>query len=197
MRQLFSWRFLAAIGAIAGLALLARAVLFDDSPIEAVIDAEPIPRRIDLVEPIAAAVWSDDFRVGFDGVTSGFLDLTFDAQRVLRIAPGTPGEVRCPTIGEARTCAFLGDMLGDAVVWFSIQPLAPRETVELPPIVDLQDGQAIFENGWMLPYAPVIERDCGDQDIPTFRDFLERFGPDSVSILDLEARRITHVRCAP
>lgn len=195
MRQLFSWRFLAAVGALAGLALLARVVLFDNSPIEAVIDTEPTPRQIDLVEPIASAVWSEDFRVNVDGRTTGFFDLTFDGDRVLRIAPGTTGEVRCRTIDQPRTCAFFGDMLGNAVVWFSIQPMAPRETVELPPIVDLRDGRAVIENGWLLPYAPVIERDCGNEDIPTFRDFLERFGPDSVTVFDLEARRVTHVRC--
>lgn len=196
MRQLFSWRFLAAIGALAGLAVLARLAVLDDNPIEAVIETEPTERRIDLVTPIAAVVWTDDFRVGIDGITTGFVDLTFDEQRAVRIAPGTPGEIRCPTIDEAHTCAFFGDMLGDAVVWFSIQPIAARDTVELPPIVDLQDGMAIFENGWSLPYAPVIERDCGDEDIPTFSDFLERFGPDSVSIVDLESGRVTRVRCA-
>ncbi len=42
---------------------------------------------------------------------------------------------------------------------------------------------------------PVIERDCGGEDIPTFSDFLRRFGPDSVTIVDLESRQVTSVRC--
>jgi uncharacterized protein related to proFAR isomerase len=87
------------------------------------------------------------------------------------------------------------DMLGDAVVWFAILPQAPRATVELPPIVDLVDGRAVFESGWRIPYAPVIERDCEGEDIPTFSDFLRRFGPDSVTIVDLETRQVTTVRC--
>ena len=38
MRQLFNWRFVAAVAAVALLALLARAILADDSSIEAVIE---------------------------------------------------------------------------------------------------------------------------------------------------------------
>ena len=92
-------------------------------------------------------------------------------------------------------CVLLADTLGDAVVWFSILPAAPRGTVELPPIIDLDEGEAVFENGWRIPYAPVIERDCEGEDIPTFSDFLARFGPDSVTIVDLETRQVVGVRC--
>jgi hypothetical protein len=195
MRQIFSWRFVAALAALAGLALLLRTVLLDDSPIQAVIDTEPVDRQIDLVEGVQRVVWSEDFRVGIDGLTDGFADLTFDDGRQARIAPGTPGEIDCPGLEDDNACVVLADVLGDAIVWFSIQPRAPRGTVELPPIVDLQEGQALFENGWRLPYAPVIDRDCGDEDIPTFSDFLERFGPDSVSVVDLTTRRVVEVRC--
>lgn len=195
MRPLFSWRFLAALAALAGLALLARTLLLDDSPIDAIIDTDPVSRQIDFVTPIQSVAPSEDFRVGFDGETVGYLDLTLDEERVVRVAPGTPGEIDCPTLDQPGTCALFADLLGDAVVWFSIQPQAPRATVELPPIVDLQEGMAIFENGWLLPYAPIVERDCDGEDIPTFSDFLERFGPDSVSIVDLESGRVVQVRC--
>ncbi len=193
--MILSWRFLATLGALAGLALLARTLLLDDSPIEAVIDTEPVERRIDLVEPIQRALWSADFDVGIDGETDGFVDLTLGDGRQARVAPGTLGEIDCPTLEVENTCALFADVLGDAIVWFSIQPRAPRQTVELPPILDLQEGMAVFENGWRLPYAPVIERDCGDEDIPSFSDFLQRFGPNSVSVVDLETRRVVAVRC--
>ena len=70
------------------------------------------------------------------------------------------------------------------------------DTVELPPIVDLQDGFAIFENGWEIRYPPVIDRGegCGD-DIVSFSDFLRRFGPNSTSIVDLETMEVTEVEC--
>lgn len=195
MRQLFNWRFVAAVAALAALALLARAILTDNSSIEAVIEPEMIERKIDLIEPIESATSSGDFTVDPSGVTTGFIDLTLDAERVLRIVPGTLGQVECDDLDTTNRCAVLADMLGDAVVWFAILPQAPRATVELPPIVDLIGGSAVLNSGWRLPYAPVIERDCGGEDIPTFSDFLRRFGPDSVTILDLETRQVTTVRC--
>ena len=41
----------------------------------------------------------------------------------------------------------------------------------------------------------MIERECGDIDIPSFGDFLRRFGPDSVTILDLNKQEVAAVRC--
>lgn len=196
MRQLFNWRFVATVAALAGLALLARAILTDDDAIDAVIEPETIERHIDLIEPIQSATETGAFAVLPTGVTTGFLDLALDAQRVVRIVPGTLGEVACDELDQRNRCAILADMLGDAVVWFAILPQAPRATVELPPIVDLDEGDAVFENGWRVPYAPVIERECEGEDIPTFSDFLRRFGPESTTILDLETREVIAVRCA-
>jgi hypothetical protein len=195
VRQIFSWRFVAAVAALAGLALMARAILTDDTSIEAVIEPVTIERKVDLIDPILSATQSPDFAVAPGGVTTGFLDLTLDAERVVRIVPGTLGEIDCDELDGTNRCAVFADMLGDAVVWFAILPQAPRATVELPPIVDLVDGLAVFESGWRIPYAPVIERDCEGEDIPTFSDFLRRFGPDSVTIVDLESRQVTAVRC--
>jgi hypothetical protein len=195
VRQLFNWRFVAAVAGLAVLALLAREVLTDDAPIEAVIEDQVIERTIDLIEPIESATVSEGLAVSRDGLTDGFIDLTLDAERVLRIVPDTYGEIECDALDVADRCAVLADMLGDAVVWFAILPQGPSATVELPPIIDLVDGRAVFENGWRIPYAPVIERDCDGEDIPTFSDFLRRFGPDSVTVLDLELRLITSVRC--
>lgn len=195
MRQLFTWRFVAAIAALAAAAFILRAVLVDDDSLESVIEPAPIERRIDLIEPVLAVERSPDFAVDRSGVTSGFLDLMLTDDRVVRIAPGTLGEIECEGLEDDNQCAVFADMLGDAVVWFSILPQAPRATVELPPILDLEDGEAIFENGWLIPFPPVIERDCPGEDIPTFADFLRRFGPDSVSIVDLETRQVVAVRC--
>ena len=195
MRQLFNWRFVASLAALAALALLVRAILTDDNSIETVIAPVVIERQIDLIAPIQSATQRDGFAVLESGVTTGFLDLTLDTERVVEIVPGTFGEVDCDQLDRTNRCAIFADMLGDAVVWFAILPQAPRATVELAPITDLDGGQAIFENGWQIPYAPVIERECGGEDIPTFSDFLRRFGPDSVTIVDLESRLVTAVRC--
>jgi hypothetical protein len=195
VRQIFNWRFLAALVGLVVLALAAREILADDDSLESIVAPDVIVRQIDLIEPILSAEQSANFEVNRDGVTSGFLDLVVDADRVVRIVPGTLGEVACDELDGMNECAVFADMLGDAVVWFTVLPQAPRSTVELPAIVDLEDNYAIFENGWKIPYLPVIERECGGEDIPTFSDFLRRFGPGSVSIVDLATRQVVAVRC--
>ena len=114
----------------------------------------------------------------------------------MRIVPGTLGEIDCDELDDHRAGARCSPTCSATPsCGSSILPQAPRATVELPPIIDLDDGRAVFESGWRIPYAPVIERDCEGEDIPTFSDFLRRFGPDSVTIVDLETRQVTAVRC--
>ena len=195
MRELLSWRLLAALAALAGLAFLVKSTFADDDELQAVIAPEPIPRKIDLIAPVSAALPSDDFSIGEDGLTTGFVDLVLPDDRTMRIAPGTPGESTCLNYVDPNQCGVLADVLGDAVVWFALVPQAPRQTAELPPIVDLDEGYAVFENGWHIAYPAVIERECGDVDIPSFGDFLRRFGPDSVTVVDLNKQEVTAVRC--
>ena len=195
MRQLFTWRFVAAIAALAAIALVLNAVLTDDDSIDAVIEPELIERDIDLIAPVFAADVSDDFRITPAGVSAGFVDVILDAERVVQIVPGTYGEVSCDELDEINQCAIFADLLGEAVVWFALLPQEPGGTAVLPPIVDLDDGDAVFESGWRIPYPPVIERECEGEDIPSFSDFLRRFGPDSVSVVDLEVGQVVAVRC--
>lgn len=201
-----TWRFFAAIGAVALLAVgVDRVFAHADKRGEIAVaapatfdeDGDLIVRRVDLIEPVARVERSPDFGIGDDGLTVGLLDAVIDENRVARIVPGTPGEVTCGNLAAPDRCVILADVLGDAVVWFALLPQGPRDTVELPPIVDLQDGYAQFVNGWEVLYAPVIERDadsCGD-DVVSFSDFLRRFGPGSTSIVDLETRQVTAVTC--
>jgi len=190
-----SWRLLAALAALAGLAFLVKSAVADDDELQAIIAPEPIERTIDLIAPVTAALPSDDFSIGEDGLTTGYIDLVLPNERTMRIAPGTLGESTCANLAEFNQCGVLADVLGDAVVWFALVPQAPRQTAELPPLLDLDEGYAVFANGWRIAYPPVIERECGDIDIPSFGDFLRRFGPDSVTILDLNKQEVAAVRC--
>ena len=208
VRQLFTWRLLAALGALVVLAFGADRVLGVTAPTGSFAvagpvgigaDGEPISRRIDLVAPVANIERSTDFDITPGGLTVGFLDAVLDERRVVRVAPGTPGVIQCTDLATPGRCVVFADLLGDAVVWFALMPRGPNETVELPPIVDLQDGFARFENGWRIAYPPVIERDedtCS-VDIVIFSDFLRRFGPNSTTIVDLETMEVTAVRCGP
>lgn len=195
MRQLFTWRFVAVIAALAGLVFFVAAVVADDDELAAVIEPEVLDRRMDLIAGVFFAEPSDDFEVGRDGVTQGFVDFTLDDLKVLRVAPGTAGEVNCD-ITSINGCVLFVDLLGDAVIWFSVLPRAERNTAELPPIIDLEGGYAIFENGWQIAYPPVIDRRCEGEDIVSFSDFLARFGPGSTTVVDVETQQVVRVRCS-
>ncbi len=196
MRQLFTWRFVAAVAALAGLVFLINAVVVDDSSLDAVVDPEPTERGIDLVSPIFLIDRSVDFGIDRRGITSGFLDVVLGEQRIVRVTPGTSGEITCEELDVINRCALLVDLLGDAVVWFAIIPQGDDNTAELPEIVDLEGGKALLVNGWRLPYPPVIERECNEEDIPTFKDFLRRFGAGSITTVDLATGEIVSARCA-
>lgn len=205
-------RFLAAVAALALLAVGVDTVfasggqqgkLAVTGPSNLDEDGNLIKRRIDVISTAERIERSVDFEIGPDGRTIGVLDAVLDpdGRRVMRVAPGTPGEISCGTLSLPNRCVVMADVLGEAVVWFAVLPKAPRETVELPPIVDLQDGYAIFENGWEIAYPPVIDRDtdeggtCFGEDIPSFSDFLRRFGPNSTTIVDLATQEVAQVQC--
>ena len=156
-----------------------------------------IERKIDLISPVQRIERSDDFAIGDDGVTTGTLDAVLDENRVVRVVAGTPGSITCESLGDENGCVVLADLLGEAVVWFAVLPRGPRDTVELPPIIDLQDGYALFGNGWQVRYETVIDRErgCPGKDIPSFSDFLRRFGPDSITQVDLETQKVAAVVC--
>ncbi|MFK8025784.1 MAG: hypothetical protein AB8G26_17640 [Ilumatobacter sp.] len=206
MRQLFHWRLFAALGALVLLALgvdqafgvtAPTGSLAASGPVGNGSDGEPMRRRVDLIAPAERIERSLNFNVTEAGVTEGFLDAVLGPGRVMRVAPGTPGVVECANLRSEDRCVVFADLLGDAVVWFALMPRGPNDTVRLPPIVDLEDGYAIFENGWEITYPPVIERDedtCG-ADIVSFSDFLRRFGPNSTSVVDLETMEVTEVIC--
>lgn len=195
MRQLLSVRLLAAVAALAGLALLLSSVL-DDDGIAAVVERATVERQIDLIAPVVSVERSADFSIDESGQTVGSMDLVLDSERTVSVVPGTPGEVRCRRLDAPNRCAVLADLLGEAVVWFAVVPQATGSTVELPPVVELVDGRAVLTNGWRIPYPPVIERECGDIDIPTFTDFLRSYQRGSTSIVDLDTQEVVAVRCS-
>lgn len=186
---------------MAALVLLAvgvNAVIADDDELAETVEEQVVPpaRRVDLIELVESFERSEDFGFDEQGATIGLLDMVLDENRVVRVTPGTPGEISCANLRNPDRCVVFADLLGEAVIWFAVQPRGPNDTVELGPIVDLTDGYAIFESGWEIKYPPIIERDCPDEfDVRSFSDFLRRFGPNSTSIIDLETRQVTEVRC--
>jgi hypothetical protein len=195
MREIFSLRFFAAIGAVIASFLIASAVVGGGTEVvsEEEVTAQLI-RRIDLVERVER--FQDDgasFAV-HDGVAVNGTVLVLDERRSARIVPGTPGEDRCPIGRRIGACALIADLLGEAVVWFRLEPVAPGGVVDFGPIVSLDDDVATLADGLQLPYAPVLARRC-DTEFESFSAFRRELGESFVSRYTLAERRLTDVIC--
>ena len=198
MRQIFSVRFFAAVGAVAALVFLLATVFaageaIDDDGGDA--EAAPRQRRIDLIDLVAASsnpAWSLDEEAG---VTVGDTVLTIDPSRSVSIVAGTAGIDECGRIRVPRACAIVLDLLGEGVVWFALVPAAEDGTVPLPAVDTLEDGMATLVNGWVLPHAPAFDRRCGDEDFESYRQFKQVFGEDFTTIYDITVRQLTAVVC--
>lgn len=195
MRQIFSVRFFAAIGAVAGLFLFLSVAFGGGDRVAELREPERLERRIDLVAQVFAPIQSD-FELGADGVTRGSLDLVLDADRTVRVVPGTHGEITCDELERIGACAVLAELLGDAVVWFALVPMGPDDTVELPAIDVLEDDFALLVNGWRVRYPRVLDRRC-PQEFASYREFRQELGDAFTSIYSIDERQLVAVRCDP
>ena len=197
MRQIFSVRFFAAVGAVVGLFFLLTTIFATRDAIEGDADdvvATPELHKIDLVEQVFSS--SDGrFRIGADGLAAGDTDFIIDGTRSLRVVAGTPGEMMCPGFGEIGACAVVADLLGEAVVWFALVPMGSNRTVRMPAIDTLDAGVATLVNGWQVDYAPVLDRRCGRDEFESYREFRRVFGDDFTAIFDIDERRLAAVQC--
>ena len=201
MRQIFSIRFFAAVGAVVGLFFLLTTIFATREVIEGDDggDAGVQLRRIDFVEQVFSAT-NPSFRIDDDGLVAADTEMIIDGQRRVRIVTGTPGESHCDVHGPPGECALVADLLGEGVVWFALIPDGTGTTIEFPAIDTLEDGVATLVNGWQLPFAPVLDRRCRDErnqdvDFSSYREFRDALGDDFTSIYDTVERRLVAVEC--
>jgi hypothetical protein len=201
VRQFLSVRFWVTLAALMGLAAALWVFLPRSSAPAADTPAVPdvgVPAEhdIDLIEPLFAVTGTSDFAIA-DGVTEGELRLVIDGTRNATVVAGTPGEITCETLGQGGTCAFAADLLGDAVLWFSIFPADARGTINLPAIRELRDeNRALLANDWVVLRSSVVTRSC-DEDTTSLADFVRTFGDEAVSVFSVPEQRIIRVVCRP
>jgi hypothetical protein len=195
MRQVLSWRFVAAIAALIGLALVVMFVFArSDSVAEIVAPTEPIERRADVVA-LVLDTQVQDFAVGPDGRSIGEVSMVLStSEEPVTIQAGTPGINDCPGLGQVGQCALLAQLLGDAIISFRLIPMGPRFTFELPAIEALEGGYANLADGWQVPYASVIDRSACDSPADSFSEFL-RLNPIHRSLYSLGENEIVSVLC--
>jgi hypothetical protein len=195
MRQVLSWRFVAALGALAGLAFLISAVLVGQDTVARVADRSgPETRRADLIALVMDSE-AKNFAIRRNGFTRGSVTLETQDDRTVTIFPGTPGTNTCERLDRPGRCTVLAETLGDTIVWFAIVPTGPNFQVELPAIESLDGGYAQLVNGWQVPYAPVIDRSGCDTPAESFSEFLREVGRRHRSQYSLVRREIISVTC--
>lgn len=200
MRELFTVRFWATIGALLAIVLVLTKVLPSG---EVTSDGSTAPgvvhHRIDLVAPVFDVAPGQGFGIGPDGLTTADLALVLDAQRTMVVRAGTPGVVECAAAlrpsAVTTGCTVAVDLLGDAVLWFSLIEGSDTSAVTLPATVELlDDGHVVLANGWELRHAYKVERRCAE-DTQSLRLFIARFGEYASTTFDLESQRVVRVTC--
>lgn len=201
MRQFVTWQFWVTIAALVGLTVGLWVLVRDDSPPVAAsvveVDTDAVPeggRRIDVVLPIYGASADPGFDI-VDGKATASMQLAIDGYRTVMIAPGTPGENRCDSLDQIAGCAVAADLLGESVMWFSILPRGPRDTVVLPAPLEFQDGdRLLLANGWSVAHAPKVKRTCAEE-TGSLGEFMETFGDAASSSFGFDEQAVVGVTC--
>ena len=196
MRQVLSWRFVAAIVAVGVFALVVYILGSRQGNSSGAAGDDGETKRMDFIS-LVASIQADGFAMTANDTVSGDLTLVMPSGQNVTVFPGTPGDVQCENLTESYQCAVLGQSLGDTIVWFALMPMrgGAEFRFELPAIVELEDGFARLVNGWEVPYAQVIDRTDCDPDAASFADFLDKHGTDFVSVFDLSEQAIVAVDC--
>ena len=197
MRTFVTWRFWLTLVALAGLTFGLLQLTKDDGAAAAPkpVQTRTQERRIDLIAPVFL-VQADPATSIVNGVTTGRIQIRVDGFRYMNIQPGTPGEDRCAALSELASCVVAVDLLGEAVLWFSLLPAEPRNEVTLPAVVELRDNSlALLSNGWLVKHADVVSRNC-DEDVASFSAFVRDHAEGSTTTFSLDQQQITSVTCA-
>ncbi len=197
MRQFVSPRFWLAIIALIGLTYGLWYVLVRKDDSVAVL-GQPAPartaeHRINLLQPVYGIQADPSFAM-VDGVASAEMHLALDATRTMVVKAGTPGQITCGRLAEINQCVVAADLLGDAVVWFSLIPNPQRANLLLPGVTEVRnDNWVLLSNGWEVARSEVVERNC---DVSGLEDFVDQFGGDlSTSTFSFEQQKIVKVTC--
>jgi hypothetical protein len=193
MQQVLSWRFLATLGALAGLFLTLFVVFGRGESNAEPGSLRPLVREVHLLEEIESAR-AEAFGVRPDGRSRGQLFLGLRDDREMRIVEGTFGENNCGARIVPGACAVAANLIGDAVVWFSLLPIETGGLIIFPAIDQLDDGRAQLINGLRLPYARVLDRRC-PVEFTSYREFRQVLGDRFTSVYSLEDERLVAVVC--
>jgi hypothetical protein len=197
MRQFVSLRFWLAIATLIGVTYGLWFLLVRPDDSVAVIGrptrAATTEHRVNLLQPVYSIQADTGFAI-VDGVATGDMHLVLDATRTMVVKAGTAGEITCSRLAEINQCVVAADLLGDAVVWFSLIPNPQRANLVLPGITAVRkENWVLLANGWEVSRSDVIDRNC---DAASLDDFVHRFGgSQSTATFSFEQQQVIKVTC--
>lgn len=195
---------IAAILAIASLATLGLYSRLSDKP-NPNASAQQL-HRVDMFASVNSMTSDAGWTMAGGRTAGGAVRLNLDDGRTLIIPEGTYVDTRppvevCSDFVTPNVCVVAADMLGDAVVWFSLvraDTMNGLAQLTLPGLVDMEKGGnwGILDSGWIVRLATPTVRDCGDTETTSLRDFIARFPNDaSRAIVTLSLDSVTKVKC--
>ena len=197
MRALLSLRFVAAVAGLFVLLFIVQSITAtDEQDVDQVatesVDS-PVARVMNLAERLDRS--TARFAVAPDGTAASTATFTIEGQRSLTIVEGTPGVNDCSIVELAQgNCVIFADLLGEAVVWFSLQPVVDDDHVVLPAVIGFENELAILGNGMRLQHAPAFIRRCPNEYV-SFIEMRTEVGTDFVTWWSLEDAELTDVVC--
>lgn len=196
MRQFLSLRFwLTVVVLVASTAVLALLLRGGDDPVTDVGQAtDGAAHEVNLIAPVQTVTEGIGFAM-VDGSATADLELQLDEQRSMLVTAGTPGEVLCGTLDEPGTCVVAADLLGDAVLWFSLVPGSVGDDVALPGVVELLgDNEVRLANGWVVRRDDLVERRCAAE-TTSLGNFVATYGATATSVFDYASQTVVTVVC--
>ena len=208
MRQLVSLRFWSAVLALAVL-WLALSFLFggDGSQASPTVDSvtgvevgvgssSGSTRVIDLIAPIQSVDDGAALTIDDDGLTTDPIVINLTGNRLMTIAPETPGEVTCESEPRKGDCVVVADLLGEAVLWFAVIDGNGRSPIALPGVVEMLDGRMVrLANGWVVPRALRIEKRSCPEDVTEMEQIIAVHGAEATATFDLQLQQVVRVTC--
>lgn len=197
MRQFVSLRFWVALAALVALTVGLWFVLVrdDSQAVGAIVERRPDEHRLDLLSLVYSVEQDPGFAMTGGESAGADMRLILDGTRTMVVKPGTRGSVTCTEFVEIGRCAVAADLLGNAVVWFSLVPVEPDGTAEFPGIVAVRDDNwVLLANGWEVQRASVVERRC-EEDTPSLVDLVDTYGERATAVFDFDRQQVVAVVC--
>lgn len=197
MRQFFTLRYWLTLAALVALAV--GVMVFtggggDDAEEVGLGLVAPERLQVDLITPVFGVQAPQGIEFA-DGRLLADIALLVDQTRTMVVKAGTPGDVSCADLVTVGQCVVAADLLGDAVLRFSLVSATGAANVKLPAVVEMLDGQKVLlANGWVVPRSFRVERLC-DEETTSLPQFIDTYGEAATATFDFETQEMFRVTC--